>query len=44
MRDSGEYRVEDGQVEGRKRPAQIRRLNWNHNHELKNLFKAAAIK
>jgi transposase len=42
MRDSGEYRVVDGQVERRKRPAQIRGLNWNHNHELKNLFKAAA--
>jgi len=40
MRDSGEYRVVDGQVERRKKPAQIRGLNWNHNHELKNLFKA----
>jgi transposase len=30
-RDSGEYR-----------PVMIRGLNWNHNHELKNLFKAAA--
>ncbi|MGA7829765.1 MAG: transposase [Terracidiphilus sp.] len=42
MRDSGEYRMVDGQVERKKRPAQIRGLNWNHNHELKNLFKAAA--
>jgi transposase len=42
MRDSGEYRVVDGQVERRKRLAQIRGLNWNHSHELKNLFKAAA--
>ena len=42
MRDSGEYRVVGGQVERRKKPAQIRGLNWNHNHELKNLFKAAA--
>jgi len=42
MRDSGEYRMVDGQVERRKRPALIRGLNWNHNHELKNLFKAAA--
>jgi hypothetical protein len=42
MRDSGEYRMVDGQVERRKRPAQIRGLNWNHSHELKNLFKAAA--
>jgi transposase len=42
MRDSGEYRMVDGQVERRKKPVQIRGLNWNHNHELKNLFKAAA--
>jgi hypothetical protein len=42
MRDSGEYRVVGGQVERRKKPAQIRGLNWNHNHELKNLFKGAA--
>ena len=42
MRDSGEYRVVDGQVVRRRKPAQIRGLNWNHNHELKNLFKAAA--
>jgi len=41
-RDSAEYRVVDGQVERRKRPALIRGLNWNHNHELKNVFKAAA--
>lgn len=40
-RDSGEFRMVNGQVERRKRPAQIRGLNWNHNHELKNLFKAA---
>ncbi len=44
MRDSGEYRMVDGQVERRRRPAQIRGLNWNHNHELKNLFKAAATR
>jgi transposase len=42
IRDSAEYRVVDGQVERRKRPALIRGLNWNHNHELKNVFKAAA--
>jgi transposase len=41
-RDSGEYRVVNGQVERRKKPVMIRGLNWNHNHELKNLFKAAA--
>jgi len=41
-RDSGVYRVVNGQVERRRRPARIRGLNWNHNHEMKNLFKAAA--
>lgn len=41
-RTSAEYHVVKGQVERRKKPALIRGLNWNHNHELKNLFKAAA--
>ena len=41
-RDSGEYRVLNGQVERKRRPAQIRGLNWNHNHEMKNLFKSTA--
>jgi len=41
-RDSGEYRVVDGQIERRKKPALVRGLNWNHNRELKNLFKGAA--
>jgi hypothetical protein len=34
--------VINGQVERRKRPVLVRGLNWNHNHELKNLFKGAA--
>ena len=29
-------------MERKRRPAQIRGLNWNHNHELKNVFKGAA--
>jgi transposase len=41
-RDSGQYRVRNGQVERRKQAVLIRGLNWNHNHELKNLFKSAA--
>jgi len=41
-RDSGEYRVVNGRVERRCRPALIRGLNWNHNHEMKNLFKSTA--
>ncbi len=32
----------DGQVERKKRPAQISGLNWNYNHELKNVFRSAA--
>jgi transposase len=41
-RDSGEYRMGNGQVERRRRPTLIRGLNWNHNHEMKNLFKSTA--
>jgi transposase len=41
-RDSAEYRVVNGQVERRRKPALVRGLNWNHNHELKNLFKGTA--
>ena len=41
-RDSGEYRVVNGQIERRKKPVLVRGLNWNHNRDLKNLFKAAA--
>jgi transposase len=29
-------------VERKAKPVFIRGLNWNHNHELKNLFKGAA--
>src|SRR5664279_2333520 len=41
-RDSGEYRMVNGEVERRKKPLLVHGLNWNHNHELKNLFKGAA--
>ncbi len=41
-RDSGDYRVVNGQIERRKKPVFIRGLNRNHNHDLKNLFKSAA--
>jgi transposase len=41
-RDSGEYRVVNGQIERKRRPVFIRGLNRNHNHDLKNLFKSAA--
>ena len=32
----------NGQVQCRRKPARIRGLNWNHNHEMKNLFKSTA--
>jgi transposase len=41
-RSSADYRVVHGQVERKKKPLFIRGLNWNHNHHLKNLFKAVA--
>jgi len=41
-RDSAEYRLIEGQLERKKRAAQVRGLNWNYNHELKNVFKGAA--
>jgi transposase len=41
-RDSGEYRVVQGQIERKQKPVYIRGLNRNHNHDLKNLFKSAA--
>lgn len=41
-RSSADYRFVDGQLERVKRPVRIRGLNWNHNHDLKNLFKSAA--
>jgi transposase len=41
-RDSGQYRVINGQIERKQKPGFIRGLNLNHNHDLKNLFKSAA--
>lgn len=40
--DSAEYRVVHGQVQRKAKPVQVRGLNWNHNHDLKGLFKSAA--
>jgi transposase len=40
---SGDYRLVEGQLRRTNRPVSIRGLNANHNHDLKNLFKAAAI-
>jgi transposase len=40
---SGEYRFVEGQLRGSKKFLAIRGLNANHNHDLKNLLKGAAI-
>jgi transposase len=40
---SGEYRFVEGQLQRSKEPLAIRGLNANHNHDLKNLFKGAAV-
>jgi transposase len=41
-RSSADYRFVRGQLERAKKPVLIRGLNWNHNHHLKCVFKAAA--
>jgi transposase len=41
---SGEHRVLQGQLRRSKKLVAIRRLNRNHNHDLKNIFKGAATR
>jgi len=41
-RSSADYQMVNGQLQRRSKPAFIRGLNLNHNHDLKNLFKSAA--
>ena len=43
-RNSGEYRIVHGQLKRSKKVVAIRGLNKNHNHDLKNIFKGAAIR
>jgi transposase len=43
-RNSGEYRIVHGQLKRSKKAVAIRGLNKNHNHDLKNIFKGAAIR
>jgi transposase len=43
-RNTGEYRIEGGQLKRSKKAFAIRGLNKNHNHDLKNIFKGAAIR
>jgi len=40
---SGEHRYVDGELRRSKKPASVRGLNQNHNHDLKYVFKSAAI-
>jgi transposase len=40
---SGDYHSVEGQLRRTNRPVSVRGLNTNHNHDLKNLFKGAAI-
>src|ERR1044071_9651986 len=42
--DSAQYRFVRGQLQRAKKPQQIRGLNRNHNHEMKEIFKGAATR
>jgi transposase len=42
--DSAQYCYVEGQLQRSKRPQQLRGLNDNHNHDLKNIFKGAAMR
>jgi hypothetical protein len=42
--DSAQYRYVGGQVQRSKKPQQIRGLNQNHNHEMKEIFKSTATR
>jgi transposase len=42
--DSAQYRVVEGQLQRSKKPGTLRGLNNNHNHDLKDIFKGAAMR
>ena len=42
MHNSAQYRYVDGQLQRSKKPQQVRGLNQNHNHAMKEIFKSAA--
>jgi transposase len=42
--DSGQFRFVRGQLQRSKKPQQLRGLNRNHNHEMKEIFKGAATR
>jgi transposase len=41
---SGEYRYVEGQLQRSQKPVVLRGLNKNHNHDLKSIFKSAAVR
>jgi transposase len=41
-RSRGDYGVVDGQLQRRKKPVFVKGLNFDHNHERKNIFKSTA--
>jgi transposase len=40
--DSAQHRYVDGRLQRSKKPQQVRGLNQNHNHEMKEIFKSTA--
>jgi transposase len=42
--DSAQYRTVKGELQRSKRPATVRGLNKDHNHDLKDIFKGAAMR
>jgi transposase len=42
--DSAQYRYVGGQLQRCKKPQQLRGLNQNHNHEMKEIFKSTATR
>ena len=42
--DSAQYRFIRGQLQRSKKPQQLRGLNRNHNHEMKEIFKSTATR
>ena len=42
--DSAQYRYVGGQLQRSKKPQQLRGLNQNHNHDMKEIFKSAATR
>ena len=41
--DSAQYRYVGGQLQRSRKPQQVRGLNQNHNHAMKDIFKSTAL-